>query len=102
MPANFKCDPVRRSRRGVKVLKKYELLNGDNAPLMFRQVEAWVLEVSKKRYKSLKHIVRLLADKIVEAGYTDRRTEDLVKVRAFFRWCTENIRYGIIILTVDV
>ena len=80
----------RNPRGGAKVLKKYELL-GEKAPVLFAQVESWVLEVSKKRYKSLKHIVRLLVEKTEESGL-DRRTEDLVKVRAFFRWCTENIR----------
>ena len=72
------------------MLKKYELL-GEKTPQLFAQVEDWVGEVSKKRYKSLKHIVRLLVDKVEGAGY-DRRTEDLVKVRTFFRWCTDNIR----------
>ena len=72
------------------MLKKYELL-GAKSPQLFAKVEEWVGEVSKKRYKSLKHIVRLLTDKVEEAGL-DRRTEDLVKIRTFFRWCTDNIR----------
>ena len=80
----------RKRQQFGHVLKKYELI-GDT-PTLFHAVDDWVLEISKKRYKSLKHIVRLLADRIVASGF-DKRTEDLLKVRAFFRWCTYNIRY---------
>ena len=71
-------------------LRKYELIGKD--PTLFHLVDQWVLTVSKKRYKSLKHIVRLLVDQIEdEESYA--AVSDLIKVRAFFRWCTENIRY---------
>ena len=79
---------VKRGSSKHSVLKKYELI-GDS-PSVFFQTDQWVMDVSKKRYKSLKHIVRLLVDKIEDASYT-RRVEDLLKVRAFFKWCTENI-----------
>ena len=70
-------------------LRKYELLGQD--PTLFYLVDDWVLDVSRKRYKSLKHIVRLLVDQIKEEPSYES-IQELVKTRAFFRWCTENIR----------
>ena len=70
-------------------LRKYELIGKD--PTLFDLVDEWVITISKKRYKSLKHIVRLLVDQIEEEpGYSSN--PGLIKTRAFFRWCTENIR----------
>ena len=70
-------------------LRKYELIGKD--PSLFDLVDEWVITISKKRYKSLKHIVRLLVDQIEEEpGYSSN--PGLIKTRAFFRWCTENIR----------
>ena len=70
-------------------LRKYELIGKD--PTLFFLVDEWVLTISRKRYKSLKHIVRLLIDQIKdEPSYASIR--ELIKARAFFRWCTENIR----------
>ena len=70
-------------------LRKYELIGKD--PTLFYLVDEWVLMISRKRYKSLKHIVRLLNDQIKdEPSYAS--IQELIKARAFFRWCTENIR----------
>lgn len=78
-----------RDEDDTSPLRKYELIGKD--PTLFHLVDQWVLTVSKKRYKSLKHIVRLLVDQIEEEeSYSP--VSDLIKVRAFFRWCTENIR----------
>ena len=79
----------RNENRRIRVLRKYELI-GDS-PTLFYNIDEWVVEISKKRYKSLRHIVRLLVDRVEEFQY-HRTTEELLKVRAFFRWCTENIR----------
>lgn len=70
--------------------KKYELI-GEDATL-FHTVDDWVIKMSEKRYKSLKKVVRILVDLIEDEPYY-RGREDLIKVRAFFRWTTENISY---------
>ena len=54
-------------------------------------VDQWVLDVSEKRYKSLKRIVKILVDQI-EDEESYEGVEDLIKVRAFYRWLTANIR----------
>ena len=74
---------------GNSPLRKYELIGKD--PAVFYLIDEWVITVSRKRYKSLKHIVRLLVEKI-ENEPTYESVIELIKARAFFRWCTENIR----------
>ena len=60
-------------------------------PDVFNLVDQWVLDVSVKRYKSLKKIVKILVDQIEdEESYEGK--EDLIKIRAFYRWVTANIR----------
>ena len=82
-------NPQFRSEDDNSPLRKYELIGKD--PTLFDLVDEWVLTVSRKRYKSLKHIVRLLSDQIEnEPLYAS--IQELIKARAFFRWCTENIR----------
>ena len=55
-------------------------------------MDNWVKEISLKRYKSLKRIVSILVNCIMnEPSYEGK--EDLMKVRAFYKWVTENIRY---------
>ena len=72
------------------VLRKYELIGDD--PDVFTDIDEFVhqMTLSGKTYKSLKSVVKRLLSRIegVEA-YEGR--EDLFKVRAFFRWVTENI-----------
>ena len=78
-----------RNEEDDSPLRKYELIGND--PTLFYLVDEWVLTISRKRYKSLKHIVRLLIDQIKdEPSYSS--IQELIKARAFFRWCTENIR----------
>ena len=78
----FKAEPT--------TTRKYEIVGND--PNFFDLVDDWVREISVKRYKSLKHIVRKLENEINnEVSYEG--FEDLIKVRAFYKWVTENIRY---------
>ncbi len=70
--------------------RKFQLIGDD--PDLFELVDSWVLEVSQKRYKSLKKIVGILVRLIEEEPFY-RGREDLAKIRAFFRWVTENIRF---------
>ena len=77
----FKAEPT--------TTRKYEIVGND--PNLFDLVDDWVREISVKRYKSLKHIVRKLENEInQEVSYEG--LEDLMKVRAFYKWVTENIR----------
>ena len=70
-------------------IRKYELIGSD--PDIFKTIDQWVLDVSTKRYKQLKKIVGLLNQHIdEEPAYAGK--EDLIRIRAFFRWTTENIR----------
>ena len=43
------------------------------------------------RYKSLKKIVKTLLLKLKEEPKYNTHKADLIKVRAFFRWVSENI-----------
>jgi len=71
------------------VFRKYQII-GKNQDI-FNLVDQWVLDVSEKRYKSLKRIVKILVDQI-EDEESYEGVEDLIKVRAFYRWLTANIR----------
>ena len=86
----------------IRFFRKYQII-GKN-PDIFNLVDQWVLDVSVKRYKSLKRIVKILVDQIEdEESYEGK--EDLIKIRAFYRWVTANIRWGSIFwhyITQDV
>ena len=70
-------------------MRKYELIGSD--PDVFKSIDQWVLDISSKRYKHLKKILALLAQHIEdEPAYNG--IEDLIRIRAFYRWTTENIR----------
>ena len=75
-------------------LRKYQIIGKD--PNIFQKVDSWVLEVSKKRYKSLKKIVNTLVTHVEEEEDYEGK-EDLIKIRAFYRWVTANIRYDHVI-----
>ena len=68
-------------------MKKDQLIGKDNS---FNMVDQWVKEISEKRYKSLKKIVTIL-NKQIEDEFIGK--EDLLKIRAFYKWTTYNIRY---------
>ena len=71
-------------------MRKYELIGSD--PDVFKSIDQWVLDISSKRYKHLKKILALLAQHIEdEPAYNG--IEDLIRIRAFYRWTTENIRF---------
>ena len=71
------------------LMRKYELIGSD--PDVFKSIDQWVLEISSKRYKHLKKILALLAQHIEEEPAYNG-IEDLIRIRAFFKWTTENIR----------
>lgn len=70
-------------------MRKYQIVGND--PDLFQLVDSWVREVSQKRYKSLKKIVKILETQIENEEHY-RGKIDLIKVRAFYKWVTENIR----------
>jgi hypothetical protein len=61
-------------------------------PELFREVDDKVREVSQKWYKSLKRIVRIL-ENFVQTNPIYENVEELAKVRAFWLWTAENIRF---------
>eukprot|EP00095_Tigriopus_kingsejongensis_P008836 maker-scaffold15_size728074-snap-gene-0.12 protein:Tk08836 transcript:maker-scaffold15_size728074-snap-gene-0.12-mRNA-1 annotation:"kyphoscoliosis " len=71
-------------------LRKYELIGED--PEVFTNIDAWVVEISRRWYKSLKTVVKKL-DAHISANPKYRGIEELIKTRAFFRWVIENITY---------
>lgn len=69
-------------------MRKYELIGDD--PNVFADIDAWVVELSKKWYKSLKTVVKRLNSRIIgQPKY--HGIEELIKTRAYFRWVAENI-----------
>ncbi|TRY73898.1 hypothetical protein TCAL_01529 [Tigriopus californicus] len=69
-------------------MRKYELIGDD--PNVFADIDAWVVELSKKWYKSLKTVVKRLNSRIIgQSKY--KGIEELIKTRAYFRWVAENI-----------
>ncbi len=70
-------------------LRKYEVIGED--PNLFTEIDSWVLEASKKRYKSLRKIVKVLLSRLREVPKYRGQRQELIKIRAFFRWATENI-----------
>ena len=80
-------------------LCKWELVGDDLA--LFDEVDAWVAEVTEhyrnRTIKKLGKVVRALTAKIDRTDENEhlsdkfRGKEDLMKVRAFFRWIAENI-----------
>ena len=70
-------------------LTKLELLGAD--PLYFTACDDHVQLVSRKWYKSVKKLVKHLAEVVDDVPqYEERR--DLVTVRAIFVWISQNMR----------
>jgi hypothetical protein len=87
----FACAPCHlKFQARPPTIRKYELI-GEN-PELFHEVDAKVREVSEKWYKSLKRIVRII-DNFVHDNPIYDNIEELAKVRAFWLWTAENIRF---------
>lgn len=86
----FKAEPT--------TARKFQLI-GDN-PDLFDLVDSWVLDISTKRYKSLKKIVNILVD-LIKDEMIYRGRENLIKIRSFYRWTTENIRLAYTSMTAQ-